>query len=209
MGRWEFAVDADRAAALSAELEFGSVVERIEREMDVLCRHLQACDDADGFARAVYCISVSRSSFDAFFNSEHGYRGAYFRSPHQGLAANEAFIRALRPKLTAWARADGVADIEFDKESLSTPSAKAWLAEAGVKICQRCDGEWTHPQDGTAEIHNGRWECADNSNAVRGRKAPFLTKIRILGAFLNERHDEFIPGRKRHRAQEIHEWGWS
>jgi hypothetical protein len=60
-----------------------------------------------------------------------------------------------------------------------------------------------------AEIVNGRWECAASANAVRGRKAPFLTKIKIFGAFLNERHDEFISWRKRHRAREIYESGWS
>jgi hypothetical protein len=77
-----------------------------------------------------------------------------------------------------------------------------WLAEAGVKLCEGCDGEWTHPQSDAAEIRNDRWESASD---VRGRKAPLLSKIKIFGAFLNERHDEFTSWRKRYRAWEIHE----
>ena len=174
--------------------------------MHVLCRHVQPCDDLVGFKRAVYCISVPEPTFDAFFNSEHGYRGAYFRSPYEGLRDNDYLIGALQPKLVEWARGRNHSDLEFDAESLSTHSAKVWLAETGNKLCDECEGEWTHPQDIVAEIRNGRWESATD---VRGRKAPLLSKIKIFGAFLNERHDEFISWRKRHRAWEIHESGWS
>ena len=40
------------------------------------------------FRRPVYCISVAFPLFDRFFNSRQGYRGAYFRSPYEGLEAN-------------------------------------------------------------------------------------------------------------------------
>jgi len=203
---WELAVDAERAAALSACVNFQSIVERITREMQILCRHIQSCDDAAGFKRAIYCICVPRATFDAFFNSERGYRGAYFQSPYEGLAANDELIGTLQPKLIEWAAGKGIADLHFDVESLGTHSAKVWLAEAGVNLCGKCDGEWTHPQDDVAEILNGRWEMASD---IRGRKAPILAKIKIFGAFLNERNDEFISWRKRHRAWEIHESGWA
>jgi hypothetical protein len=31
----------------------------------------------------------------------------------------------------------------------------------------------------------------------------------VFGAFLDECHNELVPGRKRHRAMQIHQWGWS
>ncbi len=203
---WHYALDPKRSAALAAGSGFDAVVDCIANDMHVQCRHIQPCDDMAGFSRAAYCISVSLSTFDAFFNSEQGYRGAYYRSPYEGLAANHQLIAAITPKLIAWAGENGGTELGFDVESLSTHSAKAWLAEAGLRFCDRCDGEWTHPQDANAEIFNGRWESAAD---VRGRKAPRHSKIRIFGAFLNDRLDEFVSGRKRHRAQQIHEAGWS
>ena len=203
---WVLAVDANRAISLSACADFQSIVEQITCEMQILCRHVQLCDDAAGFSRAIYCIRVPRATFDAFFNSERGYRGAYFQSPYKGLAANDELVGALKPKLIEWTAAKGMADLNFDVESLGSHSAKVWLAEAGLELCAGCDGEWTHPQNDVAEILNGRWERVSD---IRGRKAPRLAKIKIFGAFLNERNDEFISWRKRHRAWEIHESGWA
>jgi hypothetical protein len=159
-----------------------------------------------GFRRVVYCISVPFSTFDAFFNAEHGYRGAYYRSAYEGLAANDRLISAIAPELISWAQLNGCVELDFDHESLSTPSAKAWLAEAGLRFCAKCEGEWTHPQDSRREIINGRWENAED---IRGRKAPLQSKIRIFGAFLSDRLGEFVAERKRHRARQLHEVGWS
>jgi len=100
---------------------------------------------------------------------------------------------------------------DFAEESLKACSAKVWLAERGKEMgdCTHCSGEWSTPQDDVAEILNDRWEKDTNVNARYGRKAPYLTKIRIFGAFLNDLYDEFIPTKKRFRANEIHKVGWS
>ena len=103
---------------------------------------------------------------------------------------------------------------DFIQESLLSPSSKVWLAEKGKEIdkkCSGCKGEWSAVagRRATAEILNGRWERADVQKAEWGQKAPYLTKLRIMGAFLNDRHDEFIPFDKRFRAREIHKLGWS
>jgi hypothetical protein len=101
------------------------------------------------------------------------------------------------------------------RESLATPSAKAWLAEHGKEIdrkCPGCQGEWSSGAAGPpdqAEIHNGAWEAASGQNAEWGRKAPYLTKLRVMGGFLSDRLHELVPHNKRFRAYDIHRYGWS
>jgi hypothetical protein len=99
----------------------------------------------------------------------------------------------------------------FIEQSLSSPSAKAWLAEpeCGYRDCAKCAGEWTNPNDDVAEISNGRWECDPDTNALWGRKAPYFTKLRVFGAFLNANYDEVVPERKRHRAKHLFQRGWA
>lgn len=212
MSAWQFSttIGQERVDALLRAPAFDEIVERLAREMEVVCCHRPKCDDLLGFSRVVFNLRIRRATFDLFFNSEHGYRGSYFLSPHAGLAANKTVIRLLTPLLLQWAgQHEPTLDQAFAVESLASPSAKVWLAEFESHLCQQCVGEWGNPTDETPEILNGRWELADSPNARRGRKAPFLSKLRVLGAFLNERHNEFVPARKRHRACEINAWGWS
>lgn len=155
-------------------------------------------------------LRVPKSTFDLFFNSEHGYRGAYFESPHNGLEANDACIRRLTPMLLDWAeRNEPSFDRKFARESLASSTAKVWLTEYESHLCEKCEGEWGNPIDELPEILNGRWELVDTPSGHRGCKAPLLSKLRIFGAFLNECYDEFTPARKRHRAQQINGCGWS
>lgn len=211
MSGWTFAtlIGEGRIQALLAPTTFETIVDRITREMEVLCCHLCRYDETQ-FSRVVYCVCVCPSLFDLFFNSPNGYRGSYYRSPYGGLESNGAFIRCLLPKLLEWNVSNGKeTDLGFAEESLTSPSAKAWLAESGLELCDRCIGEWRYPRDDTAEIFNSRWENEDSPNGYLGRKAPYHSKLKIIGAFLNAHHDEFIPARKRHRAREIHKCGWS
>ncbi|MEW9580594.1 hypothetical protein [Paraburkholderia sp. DGU8] len=212
MTAWVFdpAIGKERSSALLKAPSFGEIVEAVAREMEILCVHRQACDDLGGFSRVVFNLRIPRATFDLFFNSEHGYRGAYFLSPHSGLAANEAVIRRITPLFLTWAEQNlPTLDRKFAEESLVSLSAKVWLTEYENHLCTKCEGEWGNPTDATLEIQNGRWEVADSPNGHRGRKAPFLSKLRVFGAFLNERYDEFVPGRKRHRARDLNECGWS
>jgi len=106
-------------------------------------------------------------------------------------------------------------DLKFIRESLMSPSSKVWLAECGKEVCltcHGCEGEWSINAHGNLtepEIMNGRWEVAPGLKAKWGSTAPYLTKLRVLGAFLDGQHNEFIPAQKRFRAKEIHELGWS
>ena len=212
MSTWAFAASLgeERIQALLAPTTFELIADRIAQETEVLCCHRGHCDDDTAFSRVVYCVRVCPSLFDLFFNSPHGYRGAYYRSPHVGLAANDALILRLSHVMLQWTGSHcKELDLGFAKESLASPSAKVWLAEYESHLCDRCTGEWGNPQDDMPEILNGRWENENCANGRSGRKAPRNSKLKVFGAFLNSRHDEFIPGRKRHRANHIHQWGWS
>ncbi|MCP5265697.1 MAG: hypothetical protein H6934_06280 [Burkholderiaceae bacterium] len=209
---WQFSdtIGHERTSALLRAPAFDEIVETIAREMQVVCCHQQECDDAKGFSRVVFNFRVPCTTFDLFFNSEHGYRGSYYLSSHTGLAANEAVISRLSPLLLQWAEQhDSALDQRLAAGSLDSPSAKVWLSEFGSHLCKHCVGEWGNPSDEAPEVLNRRWELADSPNAYRGRKAPCLSKLKVFGAFLNDRHDEFVSGRKRHRARDINAWGWS
>lgn len=209
---WQYSssVDEARRKKLLAVESFSSVVEQIQRKMMVLCYHRQTCDDDSAYARPVFCVRVSEVAFDVFFNSPVGYRGSYFVSPFHGLKCNRQLIAALCPQLSSWAVQNSPGfNVEFAQEALLAISAKAWLAECTMELCPACNGEWSSPKDDQAEIINGRWDLSTESNSRFGRKAPQYSKIRLFGAFLNARGDEFIPAKKRHRAQQIHDTGWS
>lgn len=215
---WSYSLSVDaalRLPGLSGSVSFAHIAERIATEMSVLCCHRSEIGGTD-FARPVYTVFVGRALFDLFFNSSAGYRAAYFQSPGIGLDANAFFMQTVAPRLVADPlSANSTLLPDFIQESLVTPSAKAWLVEHGKELdkrCPGCRGEWSSASAGPAEqaeILNSRWETISGQKAEWGRKAPYLTKLRVMGAFINECHHELVPFDKRFRASEIHEFGWS
>jgi len=209
---WKFStsVSKDRISALLMPSTIGTISRRIANEMEFLCSHNDPCRAHADFAREVYCIRVPEELFDIFFNSPHGYRGAYFRSPGEGMDANMCFIQTLAPKFIGMsALSTTPSKLESIRESLLSNSAKAWLAENGFRPCSKCEGELRPPQDTSPEIINGRWDLGQNILSEWGNQAPRFTKIRIFGAFLDNRNNEFIPDSKRNRSREINMYGWS
>ena len=221
-GIWSFSssVGDERRANLEVATSLEAIAGEIRQTMTVLCCHEDPCDRgpgetaADGrrvtlFRRPVYCISVAPPLFDRFFNAQDGYRGAYFRSPYEGLQANDLLMRMMTPGLIASGPSGALTALgtAFIERSLTSGSAKAWLAEPNG-FCPLCAAESPPASDG-GEIANGRWELGTSVQSRDGRRAPYLTKIKVMGAFLNDDYDEFIPARKRRRHWEIHEWGWS
>lgn len=219
--RWQYSADMDqgRLASLQASPPFETIIEEITKAlqdsasgMEVLCCHSAPAQDivgANDFHRIIYCLQVSLQLFDFFFNSPNGYRAAYFESPYEGLRANDHALQVLMPVLIkAPVTGTVTQQQEFIKESLTSPTAKLWLPEAVRHGCQKCKPEW----DATSqmpEVHNGRWEKASTQLALWGRKAPWLTKIHVIGAFLNGQHDEVVAEHKRRRAWDIHAYGWT
>ena len=219
---WSFSssVGDERRANLEVATSFEAIADEIRQTMTVLCCHEDPCDRgpgeaaADGrrvalFRRPVYCISVAPQLFDRFFNARDGYRAAYFRSPYEGIQENDLLMRMVTPTLIASGPIGVVTALgtAFIERSLTSSSAKAWLAEQNG-FCPLCAAEFP-PASDSGEIANGRWELGTSVQSGDGRRAPYLTKIKVMGAFLNDGHDEFIPARKRRRHWEIHEWGWS
>jgi hypothetical protein len=211
-GTWQFSpsLGEERVRALSAAPKFAEITERIANTVVVLCCHRQECDDDRDFSRAVCSLTIPQSLFDLFFNSVHGYRGSYYASPFVGIEANHNFICRLLPLIVSLTdiNSDGLTSA-FAKESLTSLSAKVWLAEVGLGLCRHCEGEWSPPADEAAEILNGRWNIEPSIYGRWGRKAPYYSKLRLIGGFLNARYDEYIPACKRRRAQTLHWSGWA
>ena len=176
--------------------------------MRILCTHTDPCDEATGYSRLVACVAIQPDLFDLFFNAQTGYRGAYFASQVSGLQANAQILAIVAPALVHF-RAHSNLSQDQAEASLRNQSAKAWLAEVGKGFCQHCEGEWTTPQDDGAEILNDRWDVSADARARYGRKAPRFTKLRFLGAFVDQWGDEYVTTQKRDRAQQIHNFGWS
>lgn len=206
---------ATRLLTLQGSVQFKKLAEDIAASMAVLCCHRSSISGKP-ISRVAYCVQVERRIFDLFFNSASGYRAAYFRSPGEGINANATFFEVVTPKLlsTDLSITCGL-EHEYMRQSLVTPSAKVWLAECGKEVerdCVTCQGEWSvsSVRDGDEpEILNGVWEQSKHIKSIWGCKAPFLTKLRIMGAFLDDHLNEWIPTDKRFRAREIHEHGWS
>lgn len=201
-------VASDRRILLEAQPPFVEIAKSVAQTMRPQCTHVDPCDEAAGLRRIVCCISIGRDIFDLFFNSQNGYRGSYFHSPEEGMLVNSHLLNLLAPRLASF-KAHQDMTPRMIEQSLRAPSAKCWLAEVGKGFCPTCAGEWTAPQDDTPEILNGRWEEGTTTNSRYGRKAPVQKQLRVIGAFVNEAGDEYVAPRKRARAQQIHDYGWS
>lgn len=212
MTQWRYTGNCKdaRLQALLVIRPFNDIADWVKHEMQILCCHPEDCNDKHRYKRASYCVEVSPQLFDVFFNSQSGYRGAYFQSPEEGLAANRLLLSAVSPVLVAWTR-KYCTDPEpnFAAKSLAGASAKAWLAEGPLRRCEGCEGEWNSSMPAHLQIINGRWELDSHIHAEWGRRAPWFRKIRFFGAFLNEMGDEYVAPRKSSRAKELWARGWS
>ena len=83
------------------------------------------------------------------------------------------------------------------------------MVDLDGETCNHC-GEWpnSNPSPNSPEIINGRWENIKTNN-LWGVTAFYLSKIKIIGAFVNAEGDELIPAGKKHRAEEIYKTGWT
>jgi hypothetical protein len=176
----------------------------------VACFHSESRQRDDSYRRAIFCVNAGGDLFDAFFNSARGHRGMYFDGPAAGDAANRQLIDALMPSLIEWvATREPSAERAWLVESMSSRTAKAWLAEDAVALCPSCAGGWGSAYVAEVDIENGRWEHSPHMHAVWGRQAPQLSKLRIFGGFVNAAHDEWIAEHKRDRTQHIWAYGWT
>jgi hypothetical protein len=202
--------DDARLRALETSAPFEDIARRLERDMEIVCCHTRDCCDKPGYKRTIYCVEVAPQLFDVIFNSQSGYRGAYFQSPERGLSANGLVLSTVTPRLVAWTRDRCIHQgPAFAEKSLSAASAKLWLAEESLSLCDRCKGEWSASVRADVEIITGRWECNFHTHAEWGRQAPWFRKVRFIGGLLNDAHDEYVAPHKKSRATDIWARGWS
>ena len=57
-------LDATRLAALTSVVPFGDIADRVKREMNIGCCHVQDCGDRPGFARVIHCSEIGQRLFD-------------------------------------------------------------------------------------------------------------------------------------------------
>ena len=170
---------------------------------------METCHEASGHSRIIATIQVSPELFDWFFNSERGYRGAYYASIHECDMCNRQLIDVLATPLLAYAIGRGL-DADAATRSLKGSSSKAWLAELRERsLCPNCEGEWSAPRERSADILNGRWDLSDSPLARFGRSAPALSQVRVMGAFVKQHSVDYVPQHKRTRPNDIHGFGWS
>lgn len=210
MDSWTFiqSLGRDRLDALEDPPPFEEIARSIDTVMRAQCSHVDPCDEASGFQRLVVCVMIDQALFDLFFNSYNGYRGSYFRSPSEGFRMNAHLLRILAPRLIEFGSHENI-PVDLASKSLLASSAKCWLAEVGRGFCSKCEGDWSKPKNDSPEIFNGRWDIAQAPNARFGRKAPYLEKLRVMGAFVNQVGEQYVAKGKSNRAQEIHDAGWS
>jgi|SRR5450432_535040 len=220
---WKFSnsICSDRQAGMKNSPPFEDIVQQIKDEIigcksKILCAHRERFSKYSNFYRYIFCINIGYDLFDLFFNSSNGYRAWFYRSPSDGLAKNKFMMDTLDSVLINWSKVEeiGLKSYEIDK-SLHSLSSKAWLAEEKFMVdldgetCNHC-GEWpnSNPSPNSPEIINGRWENIKTNN-LWGVTAFYLSKIKIIGAFVNAEGDELIPAGKKHRAEEIYKTGWT
>jgi hypothetical protein len=172
-----------RLRALETGAPFEDIARRFERDMEIVCCHTRDCCDKPWYKRTIYCVEVAPQLFDVIFNSQSGYRGAYFQSPERGLSANGLVLSTVTPRLVAWTRDRCIhQDPAFAEKSLSAASAKLWLAEESLSLSDRCKGEWSASVRADVAIINGRWECNFHTHPEWGRQAPCFRKVRFSDA---------------------------
>jgi hypothetical protein len=211
MTPWRYAgtAAAERRDRLASPKPYSELLAALKTTR-LACFHKEPRQRDASYTRADFCLDIGSELFDAFFNASTGYRGAYFVAPERGLAANRQLIAELSPVLIESAiRREPRVDRALLIESLSLPSAKAWLGEDTVALCSSCAGGWSSSYVSDLSVVNDRWERSVHTHAVWGRQAPELTKVRIFGGFVNDEHQKWVADHKLERAQHIFEHGWT
>ena len=212
MVNWTYrgTLNSARLRTLITSIPLEEIVGCLRRELRIVCCHTKGCDDRPGYKRVLFCVEVSPTLFDLFFNSQFGYRGWYFESPERGSKANAFVLSTIAPSLLTWARKNCKEhDPAFAEQSMLAHSAKVWLTEEPLAVCEKCRGEWHGSLKADVEIENGRWELDSHAHAAWGRQAYSFRKLRFIGAFLNSTGDEYLAPHKHRRAFDICARGWS
>ena len=155
--------------------------------MEIVCCHTRDCCDKPGYKRTIYCVEVAPQLFDVIFNSQSGYRGAYFQSPERGLSANGLVLSTVTPRLVAWTRDRCIHQgPAFAEKSLSAASANYGSRKSHFHsvIGARANGPLQCEQMSRSLMGDASWSSPTTSGH---------TKWHLRGL---ARHDNFVIMRK-------------
>ena len=172
--------------------------------MEIVCCHTRDCCDKPGYKRTIYCVEVAPQLFDVIFNSQSGYRGAYFQSPERGLSANGLVLSTVTPRLVAWTRDRCIHQgPAFAEKSLSAASANYGSRKSHFHsvIGARANGPLQCEQMSRSLMGDGSAIFTHSRNGVARRHG--ARKVRFIGGFLNDAHDEYVAPHKKSRATDI------
>lgn len=221
---WDFTdqVSSTRRERLNAAPSFGSIVQRILSEMQIVkfvvrkgeLGHVKCCK------RPEFTVKVSEDTFDMFFNSKNGYRAQFLRGVEIGKRANAKIVQAIAGHLIRYARENPAKlsmALESIRVSLRSQSAKVWIDENGRRKAKASDLTKLNADLNVQPWHRIAKSCFDDRNlfstekskAIDGVKAPLGTRLEVKGAFLDINGQEFIPEDKIDRDQQIHDFGFS
>jgi hypothetical protein len=224
---WRFRpekIGANRLRLLQQEVSFSSIARRISNEMTNVTFHpKEGRREAKNKVRAEFFFDVCGETWDIFFNSSQGHRAQYYLDPKNGIECNRFVIDMLRNKFiqAAMESSQDVMTLEQVKRSLDYGSAKIWICEENstldqtsrdpeqivalaiprwVDAMKRVLAAWAAQQQPSPSIQ---------TRALLGVQAPEGSRIEVLGTWLDDSDQEFVPPSKIHRALHIHQYGFS
>ena len=198
---WAFAdsVSSDRLATLEAYCDFSEIVSLIVTEAEIKKCGWEPgiADRLIGLHRASFRLGVSRTTYDAFFNSPSGYRAQFARDPSIGLQCNRSIIDALQPTLRASWNVSTVPDSTI-MQSLSGEDAKIWIDETEI------EDQWQLEEP---DILYTPWQESDDLGV--GNLAPIGNHLEVKGGWVDKCGNVVRDPFKANRAREIHDHGYS
>lgn len=195
---WRFTrfVEEDRAHRLLAVPNFDHVCRLLDDA--VICSYgwKRKCrSPLLGCSRPEFILRVHEDTYDAFFNSPNGYRGQYAISAERGIYANRRILEDAESRLLAYACTKDASE-KLVITSLRGWDARIWIDEPEVTEEQL----W----DGLPAIDFEKWA----HHKSFGIMAPVGERLKVMGAWLDERGQEQRDPDKVSRAEQIHDRGF-
>ena len=197
-------IQEDRLKRFSTSLPFLSIVQQMLRELNAIQGDtFPGKQEALGKNRYEIFFSVERQTFDLFFNGPQGIRAQYFLDAERGKAATRLAIDTLLPNIMNALSSQLNNQI---RTSIAFPSTKIWIHEDESTLNLN-----TSRLERVIELDIARWVNHARSVSVArlGVQAPQGVRMLIYGAWLDSQNREFVVPSKIHRAEHIHDYGFS
>ena len=217
-------IDARRLSYLRQDTSYLDIAQRVTREArDIHFRARAGSREAKFNIRAEFDFSVEPETLDIFFNGSQGIRAQYYLDTRRGIESNRLVIDLLKDRLieVVCLSSQDRMTLEQIEKSLNCGSAKIWIDEDSSTLNQT-----SRNREDIMDLDVPRWAgfmaevlMAWRTNklpipsvmtrALLGVQTPEGRRLRVIGAWLDERGEEFVAPSKINRAQHIHDYGFS